>query len=106
MTVGGRVTDLDTPALVVDLDILESNITRMMGTFREHGIGWRPHTKAIKIPALAHKLIVAGAHGVTVAKLSEAEVMAAAGIQDILITGPVVGFVHSVCGRHRSTSSA
>jgi D-serine deaminase-like pyridoxal phosphate-dependent protein len=91
MTVGGRVTDLDTPALVVDLDILESNISRMIGTFREHGIGWRPHTKAIKIPAIAHKLIAAGAHGVTVAKLSEAEVMAAAGIQDILITGPVVG---------------
>lgn len=91
MTVGGRVTDLDTPALIVDLDILDSNIDRMIGTFREHGIGWRPHTKAIKIPALAHKLIAAGAHGVTVAKLSEAEIMAAAGIQDILITGPVVG---------------
>src|SRR5215211_975609 len=91
MTVGGRVTDLDTPALLVDLDILESNIARMAGTFREHGVGWRPHTKAIKIPAIAYKLLAAGAHGVTVAKLSEAEVMAAAGITDILITGPVVG---------------
>ena len=91
MTVGGRATDLDTPALLVDLDILESNIARMIGIFREHGVGWRPHTKAIKIPAIAHKLIAAGAHGVTVAKLSEAEVMASAGIQDILITGPVVG---------------
>lgn len=91
MTIGGPVTDLDTPALLVDLDVLESNIARMMGTFREHGVGWRPHTKAIKIPALAHKLIEAGAHGVTVAKLSEAEIMAAAGIKDILITGPVVG---------------
>jgi D-serine deaminase-like pyridoxal phosphate-dependent protein len=91
MTVGGPATDLDTPALLVDLDTLESNIARMMGTFREHGIGWRPHTKAIKIPAIAHKLLAAGAHGVTVAKLSEAEVMAQAGISDILITGPVVG---------------
>ena len=91
MTVGGPVTDLDTPALIVDLDILESNIAQMMGTFREHGIGWRPHTKAIKIPAIAHKLIAAGAHCVTVAKLSEAEVMSQAGISDILITGPVVG---------------
>ena len=91
MAVGSRVTDLDTPALVVDLDILEANIERMAGTFREYGVGWRPHTKAIKIPALAHKLLAAGAHGVTVAKLSEAEVMAAAGITDILITGPVVG---------------
>ncbi|MCC7372801.1 MAG: DSD1 family PLP-dependent enzyme [Chloroflexi bacterium] len=91
MTIGGPVTDLDTPALLVDLDVLDQNIARMMGTFREHGVGWRPHTKAIKIPALAHKLIEAGAHGVTVAKLSEAEIMAAAGIKDILITGPVVG---------------
>jgi D-serine deaminase-like pyridoxal phosphate-dependent protein len=91
MTVGGRATDLDTPALLVDLDVLESNIARMAGLFKEHGVGWRPHTKAIKIPAIAYKLLAAGAHGVTVAKLSEAEIMAAAGITDILITGPVVG---------------
>jgi D-serine deaminase-like pyridoxal phosphate-dependent protein len=91
MTVGDRAIDLDTPALLVDLDILESNIARMAGLFKEHGVGWRPHTKAIKIPAIAYKLLAAGAHGVTVAKLSEAEVMAAAGIRDILITGPVVG---------------
>jgi D-serine deaminase-like pyridoxal phosphate-dependent protein len=91
MTVGGPVTDLDTPALLVDLDVLDANIARMAGLFNEHGVGWRPHTKAIKIPALAYKLLEAGAHGVTVAKLSEAEIMAAAGIRDILITGPVVG---------------
>jgi D-serine deaminase-like pyridoxal phosphate-dependent protein len=91
MTVGGRATDLDTPALLVDLDVLDSNIARMAGLFREHGVGWRPHTKAIKIPAIAYKLLAAGAHGVTVAKLSEAEIMAQAGIEDILITGPVVG---------------
>ncbi|MGE3268620.1 MAG: DSD1 family PLP-dependent enzyme [Chloroflexota bacterium] len=91
MTIGGPITDLDTPALLVDLDVLESNIARMAGLFKEHGVGWRPHTKAIKIPAIAYKLLAAGAHGVTVAKLSEAEIMAAAGIRDILITGPVVG---------------
>lgn len=91
MSIGGPVTDLDTPALLVDLDVLDSNIARMAGLFREHGVGWRPHTKAIKIPALAYKLLAAGALGVTVAKLSEAEIMAAAGIRDILITGPVVG---------------
>ncbi len=60
MAVGSRVTDLDTPALIVDLDILESNIARMAGTFREYGVGWRPHTKAIKIPAIAHKLLADG----------------------------------------------
>ncbi len=91
MSVGAPLSELETPALLVDLDVLESNIARMAGLFREHGVGWRPHTKAIKIPAIAYKLLAAGAHGVTVAKLSEAEVMAAAGIRDILITGPVVG---------------
>jgi D-serine deaminase-like pyridoxal phosphate-dependent protein len=89
MTVGGRLSELDTPALLVDLDVLESNIARMMGVFKSHGVGWRPHTKAVKIPAVAHKLLAAGAHGVTVSKLSEADVMAAAGISDILITGPL-----------------
>src|SRR5918992_4926931 len=91
MIVGAPVSELDTPALLIDLDILESNIRRMAETFREYGVGWRPHTKAIKVPALAHKLLAAGAHGITCAKLSEAEVMAQAGIRDILITGPVVG---------------
>src|SRR3712207_5618129 len=91
MAAGTRATDLDTPALIVDLDILEGNIRRMAETCREYGVGWRPHAKAIKIPAIAHGLLAAGAHGVTVARLSEAEIMAAAGITDILITGPVVG---------------
>ena len=91
MSVGGSVDELETPALLVDLDVLEGNIRRMAGTFREAGVGWRPHTKAIKIPALAHRLLAAGAHGITCAKLAEAEVMAQAGIRDILITGPVVG---------------
>ena len=48
-------------------------------------MGWRPHTKGIKVPALAHRLLAAGAFGATCAKGSEAEVMAAAGIRDILI---------------------
>lgn len=91
MSVGAPLSELETPALLVDLDVLDANIARMAGLFREHGVGWRPHTKAIKIPAIAYKLLAAGAHGVTVAKLSEAEIMAAAGIRDILITGPVVG---------------
>jgi D-serine deaminase-like pyridoxal phosphate-dependent protein len=89
--VGCSKFDLDTPALLVDLDVLEHNIDRMAGTFREAGVGWRPHTKAIKIPTLAHRLIAAGAHGVTCAKLGEAEVMAAGGIKDILIANQIVG---------------
>lgn len=82
---------LDTPALVVDLDAMDRNVTRMAATFQRAGVGWRPHTKGLKVPALAHRLLVAGALGVTCAKVSEAEIMAAAGIRDILIANQVVG---------------
>ncbi len=90
--IGHPIRDLDTPVLLVDLDTLDRNIAKMRQVIMaEAGIGWRPHTKAIKTPAIAHKLLQAGAHGVTCAKLSEAEVMAAAGIRDILIANQVVG---------------
>ncbi len=85
------VDDLDTPALLVNLDAFERNIERMAGTFRRAGVSWRPHTKGIKVPALAQRLIDAGAIGVTCAKVSEAEVMAKGGIRDILIANQVVG---------------
>jgi D-serine deaminase-like pyridoxal phosphate-dependent protein len=83
--------DPDTPALLLDLSAMERNIERMTAVFRSAGVGWRPHTKAIKIPALAHRLVSAGALGVTCAKLGEAEVMGAAGIRDILIANQIVG---------------
>ena len=82
---------VDTPALLVDLDVLDANIARIAGTCRKHGIAWRPHTKGIKVPAIAHRLLAAGAIGVTCAKLGEAEVMAAAGIGDIMIANQIVG---------------
>jgi D-serine deaminase-like pyridoxal phosphate-dependent protein len=89
--IGCSKWDIDTPALVLDLGVMERNIERMATTFREAGVGWRPHTKAIKTPAIAHKLLRAGALGVTCAKVGEAEVMAVAGIRDILIANQVVG---------------
>ena len=89
--IGCDKNELDTPALWVDLDIMERNIAKMAQFIHAAGVAWRPHTKGIKIPAIAHKLIAAGAIGVTCAKLGEAEVMAAAGIQDILIASQVVG---------------
>jgi D-serine deaminase-like pyridoxal phosphate-dependent protein len=89
--IGCEKNDLDTPALWVDLDIMERNIATMAQFIKAAGVNWRPHTKGIKIPAIAHKLIAAGALGVTCAKLGEAEVMAAAGIKDILIANQVVG---------------
>ena len=82
---------LDTPALIVDLDVMEQNIARMAATFGAAGVHWRPHTKGQKVPAIAHKLLAAGAIGVTCAKLGEAEVMAAAGIRDILIANQIAG---------------
>jgi D-serine deaminase-like pyridoxal phosphate-dependent protein len=89
--IGMHVLELDTPALWVDLDIMDKNITCLAGYFNKDGVSWRPHTKGIKIPAIAHKLLDAGAIGITCAKLSEAEVMAAGGIKDILIANQVVG---------------
>ncbi len=92
MTEIGRGKELlDTPTLWVDLDVLEANIALLMKNFRAAGVNWRPHTKGIKIPAIAHKMIDAGAIGVTCAKVGEAEVMAAAGVTDILIANQVVG---------------
>ncbi|HYM70613.1 MAG TPA: DSD1 family PLP-dependent enzyme [bacterium] len=89
--IGRPKTDLDTPALLVDLPTMERNLDRMARYMREAGVGWRPHTKALKTPALAHMLLRAGAHGVTCAKLGEAEVMAAGGIRDILVANQIVG---------------
>ena len=91
MQVGLNKAELDTPVLWVDLETLEDNITHLAGYFREAGVEWRPHTKGIKVPAIAHLALDAGALGVTCAKLGEAEVMAAAGIRDILIANQIVG---------------
>jgi D-serine deaminase-like pyridoxal phosphate-dependent protein len=89
--VGMPVSALDTPALVVDIDAMDRNIAHIAGTMRRHGVQWRPHAKGHKCPAIAHRQIAAGAIGVTVAKVSEAEVMAASGVRDILIANQVVG---------------
>src|SRR5215469_5358412 len=89
--IGAPKTAVDTPALLVELDIMEANIRRVAGTCRTNGIGWRPHTKGQKTPEIVQKELAAGASGVTCAKLSEAEVLAANGIRDILIANQIVG---------------
>ena len=91
MKIGDDLMSLDTPVLWVDLDTMEKNIQVMAERIKEAGMLWRPHTKGIKVPEIAHMLLRAGAMGVTVAKLGEAEVMAAAGINDILVANQVVG---------------
>jgi D-serine deaminase-like pyridoxal phosphate-dependent protein len=88
--VGRPKSELDTPALIVDLDVMEANIAAIAGACRAAGVGWRPHFKGIKVPAISLKAIAAGAIGITCAKLGEAEIAAAAGIRDILIANQIV----------------
>ena len=83
--------DLDTPSLLVDLDTLERNITEMQRVADAAHVRLRPHTKTHKCPAIARMQLAAGATGITVAKLGEAEVMVEAGIDDVLIAYPLVG---------------
>ncbi len=85
------IWELDTPALVVDLDALDHNAQLMAQRCTDAGIDWRPHVKACKAPAMALRLIEAGAVGVTCAKASEALAMANGRVTDILIANEVVG---------------
>lgn len=91
MLIGREKQSLDTPLLCLDLDRMESNISAMAQFCQENGVFWRPHAKCHKNPGIAHREIQAGAIGVTCAKVSEAEVMAAGGIRDILIANMIVG---------------
>ncbi|CAO2651008.1 Nn.00g093050.m01.CDS01 [Neocucurbitaria sp. VM-36] len=89
--IGDSVASLDTPSMIVDLDLMESNITKLMHQLLPTGINIRPHLKTTKSAILAKKLVAAGAKGGCVAKLSEAEVMCAKGFTDLLITCEIVG---------------
>jgi D-serine deaminase-like pyridoxal phosphate-dependent protein len=82
--------DLPTPALVVDEEALEHNLDKMASFYRGKAARLRPHAKTHKCPILARKQLERGAIGICTAKVSEAEVMVDAGIQDVLITSPVV----------------
>jgi D-serine deaminase-like pyridoxal phosphate-dependent protein len=84
------VDELDTPAVIVDLALMERNMRRLAEYCDRHRIALRPHTKTHKIPELARLQIQYGARGITVAKISEARVMRDAGIDDILIAYPIV----------------
>ena len=89
--VGQPVSVLDTPALLVDLDVVEANIARIAGECRKNGVSWRPHIKGNKTIEIVRKELAAGAIGITCAKLGEAEVMADAGVRSILIANEIVG---------------
>ena len=85
------IGQLETPVAVVDLDKLEANITRFQHYLNKHGLANRPHIKTHKIPEIAHMQLKAGAVGITCQKIGEAEVMAQAGIDDILIPYNIIG---------------
>lgn len=87
----GARRDLATPALVVDLDALERNIAAMAGFARGAGLSLRPHAKTHKSVEIARRQVAAGAVGLCCAKLGEAEALADDGVENILITSPVVG---------------
>jgi len=86
-----HIDELETPFAAVNLDKLEANIVKLQRYLDKHNISNRPHIKTHKIPEIAHMQINAGAVGIACQKLSEAEVMAQAGIRDILVTYNIIG---------------
>ncbi len=89
--VGDKIADIDTPSMIVDLDLMEGNIKKLMDKLLPTGRDIRPHLKTTKSAILANKLAKAGATGGCVTKVSEAEVIAAAGFDDLHITCPIIG---------------
>ncbi|HET9023985.1 MAG TPA: DSD1 family PLP-dependent enzyme [Burkholderiaceae bacterium] len=89
--VGDALADVDTPALVVDLDRFDSNLGRLMQAVAGHNVRVRPHAKSHKCVAIAQRQVAAGAVGICVQKTSEAEPFLAGGIADVLVTNEVVG---------------
>jgi len=86
-----HVSEIDTPALIVDLDIMERNLRRVAEYTREHGLRLRPHTKTHKSTRIGRRQLDAGAAGLTVAKVSEGEVMLGAEPPDLLVAYPIIG---------------
>src|SRR3954452_2079641 len=82
---------IDTPALLIDAGRMRANIEAMAAAAREGGVALRPHAKTHKMPEVAALQLTAGAVGLTVAKLGEAEVFVDGGCEDILIAYPLIG---------------
>jgi D-serine deaminase-like pyridoxal phosphate-dependent protein len=89
--VGRRLEDLETPVPIIDIDVVANNLKRWQARCDKAGFGNRPHIKTHKLVPLAKAQIGLGAKGITVQKLGEAEVMADAGISDMLLTFNIIG---------------
>jgi D-serine deaminase-like pyridoxal phosphate-dependent protein len=87
------IEDLDTPAVLIDLDRLERNVARMAERAKAAGVALRPHCKTHKLPEVARIQLRAGAAGITLAKVGEAEVFAEHGLDDVFLAYPIVGAV-------------
>ncbi|KKC33050.1 D-TA family PLP-dependent enzyme [Devosia psychrophila] len=85
------IFDLDTPAVLIDLDRVEANLKRVQDYADRHGLKLRPHIKTHKLPRFARRAMELGAVGITVQKLGEAEVFADAGISEIFLPYNIVG---------------
>ncbi len=86
-----HISEIETPALLIDLDIMERNLCRVAEYAKGHGLRLRPHTKTHKSPAVGRLQLERGAAGLTVAKVGEAEVMLDSGTPDMLVAYPVIG---------------
>jgi D-serine deaminase-like pyridoxal phosphate-dependent protein len=89
--IGARVEDVDTPSLLLDLDKVERNLSTMARLYEGTPVRLRPHAKTHKVPVLALRQLGLGAIGICCAKLGEAEVLAAGGVSELLVTTEVVG---------------
>jgi len=89
--IGMILDDVDTPALVIDLDAFERNLRRLPERISGSGVKMRPHAKTHKCPVIALKQMELGAVGVCVQKVSEAEAMVYGGVKDVLVTNEIVG---------------
>src|SRR5499427_8224250 len=89
--IGAALAEIETPALVIDLDAFDRNIAKMADFARTAGVRVRPHAKTHKCPAIARRQIAAGAVGQCVQKVGEAEALVRGGVTDVLVSNEVVG---------------
>src|SRR3989475_11244498 len=90
-SVGMRLEDVDTPALLIDLEGFEKNLKTLGNSLQGHDVRVRAHAKTHKCPEIARRQVAAGAIGVCCQKVSEAEAMVEGGIEDVLVSNEVVG---------------
>src|SRR5437773_5447788 len=88
--VGSTIDEIDTPALIVDLDAFEHNLHKLAGFSRSAGVRLRPHAKTHKCPTIALKQVAAGAVGQCCQKVGEAEALVRGGVRDVMVSNEVV----------------